>query len=97
MFGPVTCKSEEDSQNIINALELPQHLSNYNSLDLFFKCLSAAYSTVKGQIWPKFKIVRDTMVFLVTTQNKEIESKLKPLDLPLKQLIPCQWYDNVKF
>ena len=37
----------------------------------FFECSRAANSTVLGRIWPKFELVEDIMVVLVTCKYEE--------------------------
>ena len=46
-------------------LECPQHKI------LIFKHSRADNSSVRGQIWSKFKLIQDVMDALVTSKNKE--------------------------
>ena len=56
----------------LKALEWPQYKKND-----FFKHLRAANSAVRGQIWPKFELIRDIVVTLVTCRNEEDPLKNK--------------------
>ena len=46
-------------------LEWPQHKI------LIFQTLKDSDSAVRGQIWPKFELIRDIVVILVTFKNDE--------------------------
>ena len=37
----------------------------------FYRRSSAAYSAVLGRNWPKFKLIRDMMVVLLTSNNEQ--------------------------
>ena len=56
----------------MKALEYSQDFSHYKSIDGDFSRRSrAANSTVLGQIWPNFELVRDVMDVLVTCKYEE--------------------------
>ena len=52
-------------------LEWSQDFSHYKSMGHFSRRSRAANSAVLGQIWPKFELVRDIMVVLVTCKYEE--------------------------
>ena len=54
----------------ITALECSQDFSHYKSMGIF-QTLKAANSAVLGRILPKFELVRDIRVVLITCKNKE--------------------------
>ena len=51
-------------------LEWTHDFSHYKSM-VFFRCSRAANAAVLGRIWPKFELVRDIMVVLVTCKYEE--------------------------
>ena len=53
----------------MKALEWSQHYS------LIFQMLKGSYSEVSDGILPKFKLIRDFIVGLVTCKNEEDQSK----------------------
>ena len=57
----------------LKALEWPQY-KNTRCIDFFQR---AAYSAVRGHIWPKFELIRDIVVILVTCKNEEDPLKNK--------------------
>ena len=53
-------------------LEWSQDFSHYKSMGIFQNAQSrAANSAVLGRIWPKFELVRDIMVVLITCKYEE--------------------------
>ena len=80
----VTCKNEEDPIRNV-ALESPQHLSHFKPIGIFFfKRSRAANSTVNGQIYPNFELIRHLMNVLVTCKNEDdlLPCKTRVLILP---------------
>ena len=61
----VTCKNEDDRIKNEGARVFTRFLPLQVYGD-FFRCSRAANSTVLGQIWPNFELVRDVMDVLVT-------------------------------
>ena len=66
----VTCKNEEDPIKNEGARVLTRFSPLY-VYGIFFRRSRAAYSAVLGQIWPKFKLIRDIIVVLVTCKYEE--------------------------
>ena len=56
-------------------LERSQDFSHYKYMGIFFRRSRAANSAVLGRIWPKFELVRDLMVVLVTCKYEEDRTK----------------------
>ena len=67
----VTSKNEEDPIKIEGA-----RVATIQNID-FFKHYWAANSAVRGRIWPKFELIRDIVVILVTCKNEEDPLKNK--------------------
>ena len=61
----------EKIRSKLKALEWPQYKI------LIFKHKRAANSAVRGRIWPKFELIRDIVVILVTCKNEEDPLKNK--------------------
>ena len=51
--------------------ECSQDFSHYKSMGIFSRRSRASNSAVLGRIWPKFELVRDIMVVLVTCKYEE--------------------------
>ena len=66
----VTCKNEEDPIKKEGAKVLTTFLP-LKVYGNFFTCSRAANSAVHGQIGPKFELVRDFMVVILTCKNEE--------------------------
>ena len=69
---PVLVTSNFDDDSIKNeraSMETP--FFHYKSLGICFRCSRATNSVVSGPIWPKFKLVRDFMHFLITCMYKK--------------------------
>ena len=66
----LTCKNEEDPIKTEGARVLTR-FSHYKSMGIFFRHSRAANSAVLGRIWPKFELMRDIMVVLVTCKYEE--------------------------
>ena len=59
-------------QSKLKALERPQY-----KILIFQKHYRAANSAVRGRLWPKFELIRDIVVILVTCKNEEDPLKSK--------------------
>ena len=66
----VTCKNEEDPLKNEGARVLTR-IFPFLDYGIFFRRSKAANSAVLGRIWPKFELVRDIMVVLVTCKYEE--------------------------
>ena len=64
-------------QSKINELECEQDFPHCKSMGIFFRRSRAANSAVRGRIGPKFELVRDIMVFLVTCKYEKDSIKNK--------------------
>ena len=62
-------------QSKMRALEYSQHFSHYKTMETFPDAERAAYSVFPCLIWPKFKLIRNFMVVLVTYKNEEDPNK----------------------
>ena len=67
----VSSKNEEDRIKIEGA-----RVATIQNID-FSNTKRAANSTVRGRIWPKFQLIPDIVVILVTCKNKEDPLKNK--------------------
>ena len=61
----ISCKNEEDPIKNEGARVVTTFLQ------LFSRCSKTANSTVCGWIWPKFELIQDFMVALITCKNEE--------------------------
>ena len=66
----VTYKNEDDSYKNEGA-RVVTTFSHYKSMGSFSGRSRAANSPVLGRIWPKFKLVRDIIVDLITCKYEE--------------------------
>ena len=67
----VSSENEKDPIKIESA-----RVTTIQNID-FFKHSRAANSAVKGPVWPKFELIRDIVVILVTCTCKHEEDPLK--------------------
>ena len=79
-FMPILVTSNEFDDNSIKneraSMETP--FSHYKCTGIFFRRSRAANSIVSGPIWPKFELVRDFMLVLVTCKCKKDRIKKQP-------------------
>ena len=75
----VTCKNEKDPIKNEGARVLTRFSPLY-VYGIFFRRSRAANSAVLGPILPKFELVRDVMVVIVTCKYEKIRSKMKTLE-----------------
>ena len=70
----VTCKNEKDPIKNIGSRVLTRFFP-HNKYGIFFKRSRAANSAVCGHISPKFELIQDYIVVLVTCKNEEDQIK----------------------
>ena len=77
----VTCKNEKDpikntGSRVLTRFPPPPIIS----MGIFSNAQGAANSAVCGQIGPKFELIQDYIVVLITCKMKKIQSKIKALE-----------------
>ena len=80
----VLVSSKNEEEPIKNALEWPQHFSQFKYMGIFSNAQGQLRAAVHGRIWPNFnfKLFRDFMIVHVTCKNEEdpIKTILKLLE-----------------